>query len=128
MIEKDIRITMEKTKHNDINPQEVINVPDSFFTKIHVDKALEFENKDFLNLVCSKVRINGSIRISGIDILDICRKILYEGYPHSNNYLSNSKSFYNILELKNFFESKKWKIESMSVNNSFFNIEAIRTV
>jgi len=128
MIEKNIRITNQKQNHNDIDANEILNVPDSFFTEIHVDKILENQSKNFLNIVCNKVRINGKIRISGIDILDVCRKILYDDYPYSNEYFSNSKSFYTVLELKEFFETKGWKINFMNVNNSVFNIEATRKV
>ena len=128
MIQKNIRITNQKQNHNDINANEVFNVPDSFFTEIYVDKILEYQEKSFLNIVCSKLRVNGKIRISGIDILDVCRKILHEDYPYSNEYLSNSKSFYTVLELKEFFEKIGWKINFMNVNNSVFNIEATRNV
>lgn len=128
MIEKNIRITNQKQNHNDIDANEVFNAPDSFFTEIHVDKILEYQEKSFLNIVCSKLRVNGKIRISGIDVLDVCRKILHEDYPYSNEYFSNSKSFYTILELKEFFEKIGWKINFMNVSNSVFNIEATRNV
>ncbi|NVM34822.1 MAG: hypothetical protein HWN81_04455 [Candidatus Lokiarchaeota archaeon] len=128
MIENNIRITTNKENHNDITTSELMNIPDSFFTQIYVDNVLGFEEKDFLNIVCSKLRINGKIRISGIDILDVCVKILHENYPYSNEYLSKTKSFYTVTELKNFFEEKGWKIEFMNVNNSVFNIEATRKV
>ena len=127
MIDKEVRVTKKKEKINDILCEEISNSPDSFFTSIYVDNVLEDYEKDVLYMICKKLRINGKIRISGTDILVMCRDIIYKGYPHSNKYLSNSKSFYTILELKDFFEKNEWKIIFMGLKDSTFNIEAIRT-
>jgi len=130
VLEKSIRLTNNKEKSTDFNEFDLLNAPDAFFESIYVLDMLEkSDNKNLLDAVCKKIRKGGSLKLDGIDALNICRSV-YHGQlslsQAADAFFREVKSLHSIVSLKEYFIDKGWEVIFIGLNDGRYLVEVTR--
>ena len=130
MIEKKIRLVNFKTESNDFLEKDLAEAPDGFFLEIKVIDVLEkSENDALIDLITSKVRKNGKLIITGIDALELCRKVFYgkvDLKSAAEMYFKHINNMFSVVILKDYFIKKGWDIGFAGITNGRYLIEVSR--
>ena len=129
MIHSSVNLVIQKKNPNDLIEQELMQAPDFFFDRIHVVDVLEHsEDKELINKVCNKLKQGGSLFLSGIDGVPICRQFSQGKLPleNFNNILTSLKRFNSLVEFKSFFIKNNWQINMAGYDNLRYYLEAIK--
>jgi len=127
MISKNINLVVNKRNENDLSEQDLVLAPDSYFTSIFVSDVLEFsENNDVLASVVQKIRKNGVLILSGIDGLEVCRKVFFgeSAIEEASGFFGRCKRINSITSIRTLLESKGLQIKFAGVDNGRYLVEA----
>lgn len=130
MINKNITLVSQKRQDSDFTEQDLSNAPDGFFTEIKVLDVLEMsQDAQILDKICSKVRKQGKVIVSGIDGLEMCRKVYYGQMPLNDaaqNFFKHINNLNSIPSLKKYFLEKKWDVAFVGLSDGRYLLEAVR--
>jgi hypothetical protein len=84
--------------------------------------------KDFIKTCCQKIRLNGILIITGVDIMNISLSYIhrYIDEEYLSNFLDNSIGFYNCRIVEEEIKKNGLKIHSMSISDNIFVVRGIR--
>lgn len=127
-----IRIVNKKEQENDYVVEEVAGLPDGYFSGLHIIDVLELnEDANIIELLASKVKKDGTIVLSGIDALKVCKSVAdgSVSLKDANEvFFSNVKNLNSLVDLKSRFvaEKEKWSIQFLGYTDERYLIEVIK--
>jgi hypothetical protein len=102
---------------------------DAEATRLDIADAINFvpfdELQTTLDLWCSKVRLNGILRITGISLAPVCGDY-FLGKISSQDFANIAPSSVSLPDLTSYLESKGFKIIKKRLINYKMTVEAIR--
>ena len=93
-----------------------------------LNQTLQYLTKDQLQALLTKVRHNGMINISTLDILQLSAA-LYHGHINAETFSSmveDTKTQYTLLDTKAFFEQQGYVVQTAGTQDFSFYIRAQR--
>lgn len=117
--------------YDNCKPENVYKYSDNELSYIFCDNCLETSTystyKNNIKLFVSKLRLGGKFNIVGIDLRTACSEFLYSNNIEKFNYIvENNKCLLNYQNIEEELRSLGLKINSISLNDIYYNIEASR--
>ena len=83
-------------------------------------------NDNILEEVIKKVRKDGSIRVSGIDGLEMCRQVFYGSVKieDASKFFGATKRLNSITSIRSFFEDRGLEIKFAGIDSGRYFVEA----
>ncbi len=131
MIDKKIKLVSIKTEESEFTEEDLEKAPDGFFVEIDVVDVLDHTDRsNALGFICSKVRRNGRLRLSGIDGLDLCRNTFYGAIPLdvASQYFKPLTQLNSIVSLKEYFlNNQEWTVGFTGLKDGRYLVEVTRS-
>jgi hypothetical protein len=131
MISKDISLVVNKANDTDFDEEQLKSAPDSFFNSIFVSDVLELSNDDkVLDNVLSKVKKSGVIKLSGMDGIEMCRRVYFGEIPieASSDFFAQSKRINSLTSIRTELEKRGYKVLFAGVDAGRYLVEAKQNV
>lgn len=128
MISKDVRLVNNKVNDNDMTEQDLDLAPDSFFNSVFVMDMLELSARDLLPVVVRKVKSGGTLKMVGVDCIDLCRQVFYGelSVEDSSNIFGNVNRVNSLSSLRTKFINDGFQIVFAGMNEGRYFLEVIK--
>lgn len=119
----------DSTPEGFISQFDLYSAPLSYFTKIEVVDLFEQSDQETVGIVCERLRKGGVLIAKGVDFIDLCRKVSQGSVDlqKASAIVALLNRTHSILELKEFFQERNWKVLFAGLQDSKYHIEVQRT-
>jgi hypothetical protein len=114
--------------YENILTTEINKIAPNICTNVAIHNTLNYLTGDDLGMLIGKMRHGGTISIVSSDVMELAGA-LYLGHINTQQFSSfvvDNKAQYSVIDIKNFFESNGYVVESANVDNLHFNLKAKR--
>ena len=119
--------------YENVHYSNLQNINNNSCFELYIDSEIikMVPNKVFSNFIqdcCNKIRLNGMLIITGVDIMNISLSYIhkYINEDYLSNFLNNSVGFYNCRLVEEEIKKNGLKIHSMSISDGVFIVRGIR--
>ena len=115
-------------EHENVLIEQMDEIPPNACVSLILNQTLQYLTKDQLQALLTKVRHNGMINISTLDILQLSAA-LYHGHINAETFSSmveDTKTQYTLLDTKAFFEQQGYVVQTDGTQDFSFYIRAQR--
>jgi len=119
--------------YNNINYTKLSEINNHSCFELYIDDGIlkMIPNELFSNFIkacCSKIRLNGMLILTGVDIMNISLSYIhkYIDEKYLSSCLSGSLGFYNCKVVEEEIKKNGLKIHSMSISDGVFVVRGIR--
>jgi hypothetical protein len=111
------------SKINEISDNELSYI----FCDLCINKSTADSYKEDIKLWVSKLRKGGQINIVGVDLRCLCSEYLYSDDSDAFNLIiKDCNGLFTYKDIRSVLEECGLKIDSINLNNVYYNIMAIR--
>ena len=115
-------------EHENVLIEQMDQIAPNACVSLILNQTLQYITKDQLQTLLTKIRHNGIINISALDIVQLSAS-LYHGSINAETFssmIADTKTQYTLLDTKAFFERQRFIVHTAGVQDFSFYIKAQR--